>query len=110
VPPIPLLNRRKPPFPPAKRGKDVGEITAIPPNNAITGFFSKFRYRLVRDSSRTKPDGASVAGSWSYRGVSVGTISISPTEFTWVAMLARVNLGLVKIIDAGAVKKTQLAI
>ncbi len=46
---------------------------------------------FVRDSSSKKPFGALDAGSWSKRGLSGGTTSISPMEFTTVATDAIVN-------------------
>ena len=66
--------------------------------------------RFVLASSSNKPFGVRVTGSWSKRGMSTGTISIRPSEFTRVAMLARSNTLLTNVIGAGATKGTPFAI
>ena len=48
--------------------------------------------------------------SWSYREVSAGTVSIILSEFTRVTMLARVNLGFIKVIGVGLTKGIPFAI
>jgi len=59
--------------------------------------------RFVRSSSRSKPLGVRVTGSWSKRGVFVGTTSIRPWKLTMVAMEFLANEGIRKMIGAGEV-------
>ena len=57
---------------------------------------------FVLASSRSKPFGAPVTGSWSKRGVFTGTISMRPWELTNVPMDSRVNVGTGIVTGVGA--------
>ncbi len=74
----------------------------------VAPMLPEFKIKFVRDSSRSKPLGASVTGSWSKRGVSAGTTSTRPCAFTRVAVLALANELLTNVTGAEATNGTHM--
>jgi hypothetical protein len=96
-----------------KNGKrDIIVSTTTPLLAHVVAFSILFERvsKFVRASSRSKPFGASVTGSWSKRGVSARATSIRPAEFTNVAMDARVNVGTGNVTVANAMNGILLEI